>query len=244
LNRPPPKLIYNVPDFHNPTGVTMSLARRQALVRLAADRGCFVIEDSPYRKVRFEGESVATLRALDPADVVLYAGTFSKLMAPGLRVGWLSGAPELLARAVQLKSDGGSCPLTQRIIVEFLNAGRLAGHIDQVRNVYRANRDAMVSAVAADLPEVKLTVPEGGYYLWLTLPAEVDGDAVAREAAARGVVVLAGSRFFARADEEAPRHHLRAAYSHANAREIREGVRQLAHAYRAVAERAPATAAR
>ena len=238
-----PKLIYNVPDFHNPTGVTMSHARRRELIDLAVERRIFLVEDSPYRRMRFEGHAVPSLKALDRADIVLHVGTFSKLMAPGLRVGWTAGPPDIIARMIQLKSDGGSCPLTQRVITEFLGAGRLGPHIAEVRARYGANRDRMVSALSRELPEVRFDVPQGGYYLWLTLPMSIDGDAVARCAAEAGVSVLAGSGFFARTDVGHPKHHLRLAYSHASGDEIDEGVIRLAGAFRLVAEgRAVATA--
>jgi 2-aminoadipate transaminase len=230
-----PKFIYNVPDFHNPTGITMSLARRNALLQLAADHGIFVVEDSPYRMVRFGGTSIPSLAALDTDDNVFHLGTFSKLMAPGLRIGWVAAAPQHIARMIQLKSDGGSCPLTQRVIVEFLRAGRLKEHLADVRAVYRRNRDVMVAAVRRELPEARFDVPDGGYYLWLTLPEGVDGDAVARASAGRGAIVLAGSRFFARADAGHPRHHLRVAFSHATEEESLEGVARLAAAVREVA---------
>ncbi|MEJ7813490.1 MAG: PLP-dependent aminotransferase family protein [Gemmatimonadaceae bacterium] len=233
--RQPPKLVYNVPDFHNPTGITMSLERREALIELAAARGLFLVEDSPYRKVRFEGRSVPSLKALERGDVVFHVGTFSKLMAPGLRVGWVAAAPAMVARMAQLKSDAGSCPLTQRVIAEFLAAGRLPAHIEAVQARYRANRDAAVVALRREMPEVTAVVPEGGYYLWLTLPGDTDGDELARCASESGVTVLPGSRFFARADAGHPRHHLRVAYSHATPDEIDDGFRRLASALRTVA---------
>lgn len=240
---PSPKFIYNVPDFHNPTGVTMPLARRIALVELARRHGVFLVEDSPYRKVRFAGESVPSLAALDDGGMVFHVGTFSKLMAPGLRVGWAAASREMIARMIQLKSDGGSCPLTQRIIVEFLGGGRLGAHTARVQAAYRANRDHMVAAVRRELPEVSFDVPEGGYYLWLDFPPGTDGDAVARAANEAGVTVLAGSRFYARSDIAQPRHQVRVAYSHATGEEIDEGIRRLAGAFRAVSA-SPAVVAR
>jgi 2-aminoadipate transaminase len=229
-----PKFIYNVPDFHNPTGVTMSLERRKALIQLASERGIHVVEDSPYRKVRFEGKSLPSLKALDSTDTVFYVGTFSKLMAPGLRVGWTVASAEMIARMIQLKSDGGSCPLTQRIIAEFLAGGRLSAHIDRVQATYRANRDAMVAALGRELPDATFEIPQGGYYVWLTLPDGVDGDRVARTAIDGGVTVLAGSKFFASSDAPHPKNHLRVAYSHATADEIDHGISMLATAYRTV----------
>ena len=237
-----PKFIYNVPDFHNPTGVTMSLERRRALIELAVEYGLFIVEDSPYRQVRFEGRSIPSLKALDRGDVVFYVGTFSKLMAPGLRVGWVAAAPDLIARMIQLKSDGGSCPLTQRVIVEFLAAGRLPSHIERVQAAYRANRDHMVEVLRRELPDAAFQVPEGGYYLWLTLPAGVDGDMLTRLAGEGGVTVLAGSKFFARSDAGHPTNHVRVAYSHATIEEIDAGIGHLASAYRTMmaAHTAPA----
>jgi 2-aminoadipate transaminase len=241
---PQPKFIYNVPDFHNPTGVTMSLERRKALIELASNRGIHIVEDSPYRKVRFEGKSLPSLKALDTTDSVFYVGTFSKLMAPGLRVGWTVSSTEMIARMIQLKSDGGTCPLTQRIITEFLGGGRLPAHIDRVQATYRANRDAMVAAVRRELPDATFEVPHGGYYVWLTLPDDVDGDRVARAAIEAGVTVLPGSKFFASHDTPYPRNHLRVAYSHATTDEVDDGIRRLATAYRSVtAGRAPAAIA-
>jgi 2-aminoadipate transaminase len=238
----PPKFIYNVPDFHNPTGVTMSLERRKALIQLASERGIHIIEDSPYRKVRFEAASIPSLKALDASDTVFYVGTFSKLMAPGLRVGWTVASPDMIARMIQLKSDGGSCPLTQRIITEFLAAGRLPEHIARVQTTYRRNRDAMVAALARELPEATFEVPNGGYYVWLTFPEDVDGDRLARAASEGGVTVLPGSKFFASPDTSHPKNHLRVAYSHATPDEVEDGIRRLATAFRAMsAGSTPAT---
>jgi 2-aminoadipate transaminase len=229
-----PKFIYNVPDFHNPTGVTMSLERRRALVQLASERGIYVVEDSPYRKVRFEGRSIPSLKALDGDNTVIYIGTFAKLMAPGLRVGWAVASADFIARMVQLKSDGGSCPLTQRIIAEFIGAGKLPAHIERVQATYRQNRDAMVAAFRRELPEATFDVPEGGYYVWLTLPEDIDCDLLVRTAIDGGITVLPGSKFFARSDVPNPKNHARVAFSHATVEEIDDGIRRLATAYRAI----------
>jgi 2-aminoadipate transaminase len=227
-----PKFVYNVPDFHNPTSVTMSRERREALLDLAERYDMYIVEDSPYRRIRFEGESVPTIAGLDQHARVLYMGTFSKLMAPGLRVGWVAAAPQLIARMIQLKSDGGSCPLTQRIIVEFLNEGRLPTHVQRVQDTYRSNRDAMAAAITREIPEAAFHVPAGGYYLWLSLPEFVNGDELAAAANLSGVTIIAGSRFYA--GGAARRHQIRVAYSHATHDEIDEGVKRLASAYRSL----------
>jgi 2-aminoadipate transaminase len=235
-----PKFIYDVPDFHNPTGLTMSRNRRETIIELAKDYGLFIVEDSPYRKVRFEGESQPSLKALDDSNnTVLTLGTFSKLMAPGLRVGWIAARRDLLARIVQLKSDGGSCPLTQRLIVEFCVTGQLDSHIRRVQETYRVHRDRMVDAVRRELPEAEFNVPHGGYYLWLTLPPDCDGDDLAKRAAQENVILVPGSKFFTSSGgrgvgQPSPKNHIRAAYSYASPDQIDEGVRRLARAYHSI----------
>ena len=242
--KPQPKFIYDVPDFHNPTGLTMPADRRAALLDLAAARGVAVVEDSPYRKVRFEGASVPSLKALDEREGVLQLGTFSKLIAPGLRVGWIAGAPALVARMAQLKTDAGSCPLTQRTILEFCANGRLAQHIARIQERYRTNRDRMAAAVRRELSDVSFLMPHGGYYLWLTFPEGVDADELAACAYRTGVTVIPGSKFFARADAAHPRNQIRVAFSHATEMEIDEGVRRLAAAYVSLTNAATAAAVR
>jgi 2-aminoadipate transaminase len=238
--RKPPKFIYNVPDYHNPTAVTMTRGRREALLEVAAAHGIPVIEDSPYRKVRFEGVLEPSLKALDRRNGVYLLGTFSKLVAPGLRIGWVAAPRDVVARLVQLKSDGGTCPLTQRIILEFARAGGLERHIEKVQSVYRAHRDRMVAALNSELPEVKTTYPHGGYYVWLEFPQNVDTDALAKRAADFGATMIPGSKFFAGAGPassktpSAPKHFARLAYSHASPDEIEEGVKRIASALRSM----------
>ena len=238
--KPVPKLVYNVADFHNPTGATMSEARRRALVALAEREAIFVVEDTPYRRVRFEGDDRPSLKSLDRGGGVLHLGTFSKLIAPGLRIGWVAADAAIVARLIQLKSDGGSSPLMQRIIYEFGRSAAFPAHVARVQEVYRERRDRMVEAVRAWLPEARLSVPEGGYYVWLTLPPHVDGDALAARAAAAGVNIIPGSKFFASAastprNDLAPRNHVRLSYSYATLEQIDEGVRRLAAVYEPVA---------
>ena len=234
----PPKLIYNVPEFHNPTGATMSDERRRQLVDLAKREAIFLVEDSPYRRVRFEGETLPSLTALDRSGMVFHLGTFSKLVAPGLRIGWVAAEADMIARLIQLKSDGGSSPLMQRIIYEYGRSPAFAAHVDTVRTVYQERRDRMVEAVARYLPGSTVSVPDGGYYVWVTLPSDVDGDAFAARAAAAGVNLIPGSKFFAGSgvshpsNRVPPRNHIRLSYSYATPEQIDEGLRRLAAIYR------------
>lgn len=235
--RAAPKFIYDIPDFHNPTGITMSRRRREALLELAGRHGVYVLEDSPYRQLRFAGRQEPCLKSLDRAGVVLSVGTFSKLLAPGLRIGWVAGERGLIARMLQLKSDGGSSPLVQRLIVDFLAEGRHAKHLQLAQETYRAHRDRMLRALERELPQLAANRPEGGYYLWLTLPEGASGDELATRAREFGVSVFPGSKFYAAQRGGYPGNavpqpnHVRLTFSHAGPEEIDEGVRRLASAW-------------
>jgi 2-aminoadipate transaminase len=225
--RPVPKLVYDVPEFHNPTGVTLSRRRRERLLELADRHDFFVVEDDPYRRIRFEGTAVPPIQALDPSRRTIGLGTFAKLVAPGLRVGWTVASPDIVARMAALKADGGSCPFTQRLILEYCRAGMFEPQLRDRVNLYRGHRDVMVRALREQLPQGRFDVPSGGYYLWLGLPAGTDTDRLLPVAKRRGVDFLPGSRFYA---TPGPPHHLRLAYSHASPSAIIEGVRHLREA--------------
>jgi len=234
-----PSLIYEVPDFYNPTGITMSRRRREALVALAERYSIPIVEDSPYRQIRFTDHCEPLLKSLSPKHVILL-GTFAKMVAPGLRIGWVAASSDLLEQMAQAKSDGGTCPLTQRIVVEFCRRGRLPEQVSRMRECYREHRDRMVTALRRELPEVRTDVPDGGYYLWLSLPPGVNADDLERCAEGRGVGILSGSRFFAGlhappTNRPAPTSFLRLAYSFAAPDEIDEGVGRLAAAMRHLA---------
>jgi 2-aminoadipate transaminase len=229
LGEPAPKLLYDVPEFHNPTGVTLSRGRRAALVELARRYRMLILEDDPYRRIRFAGEPVPPIQALDPAGNVIGLGTFAKLVAPGLRVGWVVANREVVARMAAMKADGGTCPFTQRILIEYCRAGRFDPDIRERVTTYRAHRDVMAQAVREHLPEASFELPQGGYYLWLRLPEGVDGDALARRAETLGVQVLPASQFHA---TPGPPNYVRLAYSYASPSQIVEGVRRLARAFR------------
>jgi 2-aminoadipate transaminase len=227
VGQPMPKLLYDVTEFHNPTGLTTSAARRRALLELAERYDFLVVEDDPYRRIRFEGQAIPPILALDPGGRVVGLGTFAKLVAPGLRVGWVTAASEIVRKMAALKSDGGSCPLTQRLVLEYVRAGRLEPHIRDIAKIYRGHRDVMALALERTLPGTSWRMPQGGYYLWVRLPDGVTGDALARAALARGVKILPASEFYATAG---PANYVRLAYSYASPVEITEGVRRLAQA--------------
>ena len=232
---PLPKLLFDVPDFHNPTGITMSRSRREKLIELAERFGFVIIEDDPYRRIRFEGEAIAPIKSMDRNGVVVAVGTVSKILAPGIRIGWAIGEPEIVRRMAMQKSDGGTCPFTQRIVASVMRSNKLHEHIDVVRERMRIHRDAMIEALAEFLPDATVRRPEGGYFLWAELPAGVSGDALAARAVEHGVEVGTGRLCF---PEEDPGNFLRFSYSFVEPDTIREGIRRLGAAYRDMAQAA------
>lgn len=228
---PMPKLLFDVPDFHNPTGVTMSLARRRRLLALARRFGFVIVEDDPYRRLRFDGEAVPPIKSMDEDGIVIAVGTVSKILAPGLRVGWAIAAPEIVRRMALQKSDGGSSPFAQRIVVSLIRSNRLAEHISEVSQTMRAHRDTLAAALAEALPEAKVRKPDGGYFLWLELPEGVSAEATAAAAIANGVEVTPGRLCHPGED---PDRFLRLAYSFVGPDLLTEGARRLARAVKAV----------
>lgn len=226
-----PKMLFDVPDFHNPTGVTMSLPRRKHLIELAVRFGFVIIEDDPYRRIRFEGDPVPPIKSLDEHGVVIAVGTVSKILSPGLRIGWAIGEPEVVRRMALQKADGGSCPFTQRIVVSVMRSNKMQEHIDLVTNEMRLHRDAIVEALAEHLPDARIRRPEGGYFLWAELPEGVSGDEVAAKAVEHGVEIGTGRICF---PEEDPGNFLRFSYSYVDPDQLREGIRRLGAAYREV----------
>ena len=194
----PVKFIYVIPDFNNPSGETMTLAQRQELVRVARELDVLIVEDSPYRELRYSGEPVTSIRELAP-ERTLQLGSFSKIFAPGFRLGWIIGPEELLEQIYVCKQCLDLCPpvFDQYLAAEFLTSGALDRNLERTIEIYRHRRDLMVSLLEKYMPaEVTWTYPEGGLFLWLTLPEEVDTVALYEEALSAGVAYVAGSFFY------------------------------------------------
>ena len=171
------KFIYTVPDFQNPTGVVMSVAKRQALIRLANQYDVMILEDNPYRDLRYDGKPLPTIKSFDTQGRVVYLGSFSKILSPSLRMGWLVAAPDLLQELLALKggSDLESSNLTMHGIDAYMAENDLDAHITEIQNCCREKKNAMVAAMNRYLPdEAHFTNPDGGFFLWLTLPAGFD----------------------------------------------------------------------
>jgi 2-aminoadipate transaminase len=219
--------LYTIPTFQNPTGRTLSKERRKGLADRARD-GLLVVEDDPYGLVRFEGKPPPTVFELAQGQNVVYSSSFSKTVAPGLRVGYLVLPNALAERVVAAATASYITPalLSQAIVYEFLRSGAFEPNLDRINGLLRERRDAMIGALERHLPEATWTVPEGGYFVWLDLP---DGIA-ASDLRAEGVTFVPGSDFFCGPGGESA---LRLAFSYESPSAIEEGVRRLASALRA-----------
>jgi DNA-binding transcriptional MocR family regulator len=221
-----PKLLYTVPNFQNPTGVTPTLARRQALLDLARRYDFVILEDDAYRDLAFEGALPPSLFALDPDGRVLRTGTYSKILAAGLRLGWLLGPREVLPRLIALKDDGGTSPFTSYLAATYSLAGELEPHIARLVASYRRKRDVMLAALDRYFPRsVTWTVPAGGFFVWVTLPPGPDAADLLRAAREEGVDFLPGRSCFP--DPQAGTSHLRLAFSLPTPDQIEEGIKRL-----------------
>jgi 2-aminoadipate transaminase len=223
-----PKFIYSVPSFQNPAGVTMSLERRRRLVELARRRELLVVEDNPYGLLRFGGEPPPPLYQLDGGDFVVYVGTLSKILSPGIRIGWAVAPPPVMEKIVLGKqaSDLCSSTLTQHFVREYFGEGRWREYIAELVEIYRGRRDTMLEALADHFPaQATWTEPEGGLFIWATLPEYIDtGDLLAR-ALRENVAFVPGQSAYV--DESRGRNSMRLNFSGVSNEEIREGVRRI-----------------
>ena len=229
-----PKMIYTVPTFQNPTGTSLSLARRHELLALAHRYQLTVVEDDPYSELRYDGMPLPALRALDAA--VVYLGTFSKTLAPGLRVGW-AVLPDELNEPFQMAKESADSHTARMMTRTVYHAASefLDRHVASMRDEYRARRDVLLAALAAEMPAgVRWSEPEGGFFVWVTLPGALQATELLPVAAAAGVIYLPGTGFYASGDP-AGEHALRLNFSALTPDEIREGMRRLGAVMRAAA---------
>ncbi len=229
---PKARMIYTVPDFQNPTGVTLSLARRKHLIALANRHDLIVLEDTPYRHIRFKGQNLPTLKSLDTEGRVIHLGSFSKILVPGLRVGWAVAAPDLLMRMGCLKvaADTQTSTLNMAAASLFLDRHDLAAHIVTLRTAYAAKKEAMLDAIRQHFPQdIAVTDPDGGLFTWATFPEGFDATAFMRDVAlpqAR-VAYVPGATFF----PLTPRaNHARLNFSSPSLEAIRTGIAALGRA--------------
>ncbi len=230
-----PKLAHIIPNFQNPAGVTLSVPKRQALLALAAEFGFTLFEDDPYGDLHFRGERVPTMLSLDTTGSVVHASSFTKTVCPGVRVGYLVGPAATIAEIAKNATNLYISPgqVAEGIVYQFCLAGDLDRSIATVRAALAERAARLAAALREHIPSVRFTEAEGGYFLWIELPADVEVDLLVPEAAARGVAVVKGSDFLL----EGGHHALRLAFSAVTTDQVDEGVRRLAEAVRAVQKR-------
>jgi DNA-binding transcriptional MocR family regulator len=221
------KFLYTIPSFNNPSGITLAAERRHHVVEICREAGILVLEDNPYGLLRFDGQPLRPLRA-DNADDVIYLGSFSKILAPGLRIGWAL-LPDHLQRSFYLANEAVTlCPptLNQMLITTYLAEHDWLGQIDTYRQLYAERCAAMLAALKEFMPDgASWTEPEGGFFVWVTLPDGVDTYPLLHDAIDAGVVFIPGAAF---SPSDEPSNQLRLAFSAVPEEAIREGVRRLA----------------
>ena len=221
------KFLYMIPDFQNPSGESLTLEERRMLVDLAARHGFLIIEDSPYRELRYEGEHIPTMYSLDP-DRVIHLGSFSKIFAPGFRLGWALAHPDILDKIYVCKQSLDLCPpiFDQYVAAEFLSSGRLDENLVRTIALYKGKRDLLLGLLEEHMPAgVRWTHPEGGLFLFLTMPEGFDAVKFYDRALDAGVAYVAGEFFH---PDRSGKNTMRLNFSFMSPERITEGVRLLA----------------
>ncbi len=223
------KFIYTIPTFHNPTGVTMSGEKRKRLLELASKYNVLVLEDNPYGDLRFNGEELPTLKSLDIEGRVIYCGSFSKILSPGMRLGYVIGAPQLLEKVEMLKqvNDVHTPMLTQMMCVQFMKKYDIDKYIEKNRKLYKDKCQTMLDAMEEFFPEgkVKWTVPDGGIFLWCECKGIESVEPIVNRCLEKKVAIVPGTNFAI--DQSLPSNKFRLNFSSASKDQIREGVKRL-----------------
>ncbi len=218
-----PKFIYTIPNFQNPSGVSMPLDRRLRLIELANEYGTLIVEDDAYHDLRYSGESLPTIYSLDTTGSTFYTATLSKIMGAGMRIGWLIGPADLISKLSVLKVDGSTNVFGSFVAAEWMR-DHLAEHIEELKAVYASRRDVMLAALEEYMPDgVTWTHPDGGFFVWVVTPENLDMTTLQPNAKERGVEYLAGSTCYV----DGGHNTLRLSFSFATEDQIREGVRVL-----------------
>lgn len=224
--------IYTIPTFQNPSGVTMSLERRKHLLEIAEDFDVFVVEDDPYGELRYAGKDIPTLKGLDREGRVIYFGTISKILAPGLRTGWVIADKEVIWRFVIAKQATDLCTntLAQHIIAEAFDSGLVERHIPEIKKLYAHKRDLMLDMLEDKMPEgVRWTKPEGGMFLWVWVPEKVNTMKMFPRAIDNGIAYVVGEAFY---PDRSVTNAMRLNFTYSSDEEIKEGTDRLAKTIR------------
>ncbi|MBQ1505031.1 MAG: PLP-dependent aminotransferase family protein [Oscillospiraceae bacterium] len=224
---PKAKFIYVIPTFQNPSGYVTSLEKRKAILELAKKYDVLILEDNPYFELRYSGSFVPTIKSLDTEGRVVYCGSFSKILSPGIRVGYVIAGKEMIAKMTVAKqvSDVHTNLVFQMVAQKMLTEFDIDRHIAWLCDLYREKRDAMTGAIRRYLPSLSFVEPEGGLFLWLKLPDSVSGADFAKACAAKGVMCVPGATFLT--DEAAACPYVRLNFSTPSLAQIEEGVRRM-----------------
>ncbi len=220
------KLFYAAPNFQNPTGISYSLEKKQAVADLLHTSNTILVEDDPYGEIRFLGENTPPIKKMNPEQTILL-GSFSKIISPGMRLGWVAAPREIIEKMIIMKqaSDLHSNFLSQRIIYQYLCDNNLDDHIARIKYAYSEQRNYMIEMIWEYFPkEVTYTKPEGGMFLWLTLPEEINAYTILEEAAKEKIVFVPGKTFYAGTGGE---NTIRLNFSNSNPLQLEEGIRKL-----------------
>jgi 2-aminoadipate transaminase len=227
-----PKFLYTVPSFQNPAGVTLSLERRARLVELAREHELLVVEDNPYGLLRYGGEALPPLYQLDGGDFVIYLGTFSKILSPGIRLGWVVAPPPVLEKVVLGKGAADLCTstLTQFFVRQYFAEGGWKSYVEELVGLYRDRRDTMLAALAEHFPAAATwTEPEGGLFIWATLPEYIDTEDLLAKALRSNVAFVPGAAAFV---DGRGKNSMRLNFSGVTDEEIREGIARIGRVIR------------
>ncbi|AKA68292.1 PLP-dependent aminotransferase family protein [Clostridium scatologenes] len=227
INKLKPKFIYSIPNFQNPTGITMSLERRYELISIIEKYGIPIIEDDPYGELRYEGKDLPPLKALDKNDYVIYLSTFSKVISLGLRVGWIVAPERVINKLGSFKqlTDLHVNTLSQYMICEFLKQGCYENHIKKIKKEYTFKRDLMVNELEKNFTEIEFYKPQGGFYLWCKLPNNVDLNLLLKKSIKNKVNYIPGNFFYAKNKEKS--NFIRLNFTYPKRKEIVTGIKQL-----------------
>ena len=237
--RRPPKFIYVVSQFHNPKGTTLSAARRRRLLEVARRHAVPIVEDDPYGELRYSGEPVPPLAALDEEGLVIYLSTFSKTLSPGMRIGWAHASEDVFGALVRAKqaADLHTNTIQQRAAARLLASFDFDAHVERIKTVYGERRDVMLSALGEYFPaEARWTRPDGGLFLWAELPPSVSAEELFEEALGARVAFVPGAPFFAASPR---RNFMRLNFSNSRPEAIEEGVRRLGNLLKSPATSRP-----
>ena len=222
-----PKFIYTVPTYQNPAGVTMPLKRRKELLEVASEFDLLIVEDDPYSDLIFEGKPIPPIKSLDTKGRVIYISTFSKILAPGFRLGWVIASNDIINKFVLRKQSADLCTnvFSQYVAYEYIAGGYLNQQVEKIKKLYKHKRDVMLKALKEFFPkDVKWTVPTGGMFLWVTLPKKINTRNLFQKALTKKVAYVVGDAFYAEGREY---DSMRLNFSYTDDDEIREGIKRL-----------------